>query len=92
MPGMRQSLPGLFRNTANALRSSPHDMACQMAFSLGQLIDNLRTVKDGGATIDEFFEYYVFDTERRNLADSVEPKDYACMRDDIENADVETAP
>jgi hypothetical protein len=89
MPGMKQSLPGLFRNTEIALRSSKDDMACAMAFSLGQLIDNLRVVKEGVATIDEFFEYYVFDSERRNLADSVEAARYECMRDepdDDENA------
>jgi len=61
---MKQSLPGLFRNTAVALQSSKSDLACAMAFSLGQLIDNLRTVKDGGATIEEFWEYYVFDSNR----------------------------
>ncbi len=82
MAGMKQSLPGLFRNSAAALRKSPDDMACAMAFSLGQLIDNLRTVKNGGATLDEFFEYYVFDSDRGPLADSVEPKDYVCMRDE----------
>lgn len=54
MAGMKQSLPGLFRNTAAALRRSPNDMACAMAFSVGQLVDNLRTVKEGKATIDEF--------------------------------------
>ncbi len=56
MAGMKQSLPGLFRNTEAALRSSKDDYACAMAFSLGQLIDNLRAVKNGGATIEEFFE------------------------------------
>lgn len=84
---MRQSLPGLFRNTAAALQSSKDDLACAMAFSLGQLIDNLRTVKEGGATIEEFFEHYVFDSERRKLADSVDRRHYDCMKDEIDDED-----
>jgi len=87
MPGMRQSLPGLFRNTACALEKSPDDMACAMAFSLGQLVDNLRRVKEGEATIDEFFECYVFDSERKDLADSVIADDYVCMQDELEDAE-----
>ena len=86
---MRQSLPGLFRNTAIALQSSKEDMACQMAFSIGQLIDNLRSVKEGGATIEEFFEYYVFDSDRRSLAGSVDPKHYDCMQDEPEDIDAD---
>jgi hypothetical protein len=82
---MRQSLNGLFRNTEAALRSSTDNYACAMAFSVGQLIDNLRTVKEGGATIDEFFEYYVFDSERRGLADSVDKKNFDCMKDEPED-------
>lgn len=89
MAGMKQSLSGLFRNTAVALQSSKNDMACAMAFSLGQLIDNLRTVKEGGATIEEFWEYYVFDSDRRNLADSVDAKHFDCMQDEPEDADAE---
>lgn len=88
---MRQSLPGLFRNTAVALQSSKDDYACAMAFCLGQLIDNLRTVKEGGATIDEFFEHYVFDSKRRNLADSVDRKHYDCMKDEIDEDEKQTA-
>lgn len=80
MAGMKQSLPGLFRNTAAALRRSPNNMACAMAFSVGQLVDNLRTVKEGKATIDEFFEYYVFDSDRTDLADSVKPEHFDCMQ------------
>ena len=87
---MRQSLPGLFRNTARALRKSPDDMSCAMAFSLGQLIDNLRTVKDGGATLAEFFEHYVFDgKDDVKLADTVKTEHYVCMLD--EPADDEAA-
>lgn len=87
MPEMKQSLNGLFRNTEVALRSSKDDMACAMAFSVGQLIDNLRAVKEGSATIDEFFDFYVFDSERRNLADSVDAKRYDCMQDEPEDVD-----
>lgn len=79
---MMQSLPGLFRNTERALRSSDDDLACALAFSFGQLIDNLRAVKEGDATLEEFFEYYVFDSERRGLADSVDKTKYDCMRDE----------
>lgn len=89
MPGMKQSLPGLFRNTEIALRSSKDDMACAMAFSVGQLVDNLRAVKEGAATIDEFFEYYVFDSERRGLADSVNTKNFDCMQDEPEDVDAD---
>lgn len=81
---MKQSLPGLFRNTEAALRSSSDDYACMMAFSVGQLIDNLRTLKDGGCTVEEFFEYYVFDSDRKGLADSVDKSRYLCMRDEPE--------
>lgn len=85
---MKQSLPGLFRNTADALRQSPDDMACAMAYSLGELIDNLRIVKDGGATLDEFFACYVFDRASDiKLADTVKPADYVCMRDEPVEAD-----
>lgn len=77
---MKQSLTGMFRNTAAALRVSEDDMACAMAFTLGQLVDNLRTVKDGGATVDEFFEHYVFDSKVEvKLADTVDNAHYACM-------------
>lgn len=82
---MKLSLPGLFRNTAAALRVSPDDMSCAMAFSLGQLVDNLRAVKNGSATIDEFFECYVFDSKTdKPLADTVKNDDYVCMRDEVE--------
>lgn len=84
---MKMSLPGLFRNTEAALRSSTDEMACAMAFSVGQLIDNLRVVKDGGATLDEFFEVYVFDSERAEMADSVKKENYACMQDELEETD-----
>jgi len=88
MPGMKQSLPGLFRNTARALQQSPDDMSCAMAFSLGQLVDNLRIVKNGGATIEEFFDLYVFDAkDTSKLADRVKPKDYICMQDELETED-----
>ncbi len=89
MAGMKQSLPGLFRNTEAALRSSKDDYACAMAFSLGQLIDNLRVVKNGGATIEEFWEYYVFDSERTHLADSVKKSNYDCMKDELEDEEVD---
>ena len=89
---MKQSLPGLFRNTEQALRTSKDEYACMMAFSLGQLIDNLRQVKEGGATIDEFFDYYVFDSDRRALADSVDKRKFDCMRDAPEDDEPNTFP
>jgi hypothetical protein len=87
MAGMKQSLPGMFWNTERALRSSDDDMACAMAFTLGQLIDNLRAVKTGGATIDEFFDYYVFDSDRGSLEDSVESDNFKCMQDEPADAE-----
>ena len=87
MPGMRQSLPGLFRNTESALRSSTDPYACMMAYSLGQMIDNLRLVAEGKATAEEFFAIYVFDSERRGLADSVRKERYVCMRETADETD-----
>lgn len=84
---MKQSLPGLFRNTASALRESPNDLACAMAFSIGQLVDNLRAVKEGTATLEEFFGYYVFDSDRGPLADTVQTKDYLCFKDEPEETE-----
>lgn len=83
---MRQSLPGLFKNTARGLQSSTDDLACVCAFSLGELIDNLRVLKNGGCTVAEFFEVYVFDsTSERKLAEQVHSKDYRCFQDDPED-------
>lgn len=83
--GMRMSLPGMFKNTERALRSSTDGMACAMAYSVGELVDNLRILKDGGCTLDEFFACYVFDTNsERKLADQVKKERYACMQDEDE--------
>lgn len=82
---MKQSLPGLFRNTEAALRRSPDDYACVMAYSLGALVDHLRDLKEGTCTMEEFFDFYVFDSERRNLADSVDKRKFLCMQDDLED-------
>lgn len=86
---MMQSLPGLFKNTELALRKSHDDHACMLAFSIGEMIDNLRLVKDGEATIEDFFKTYVFDSQRRNLADSVDAKHFLCMQDEVEDSDVD---
>lgn len=87
MAGMRMSLPGLAKTAARALRSSPNDMACYSAHSVCELIDNLRILKDGGCTVDEFFAVYVFDsgTAETKLAEQVKPRDYVCMRDDLDD-------
>jgi hypothetical protein len=85
---MRMSLPGMFKNTERALRSSKDDMACAMAYSLGELIDNLRVLKDGGATVDEFFACYVFDANSEGkLADRVRKEKYDCMQDEPTDVD-----
>lgn len=84
---MMQSLPGLFKNTKRALQKSPDDLACVTAFSLGELVDNLRLVKDGEVTFDEFFSHYVFDSQQTDLADSVKPDDFVCMADKVEDVD-----
>lgn len=86
---MMQSLPGLFKNTERALSKSPDDHACMLAFSIGELIDHLRMVKEGKATIEEFFEVYVFDSKRRDLADSVDAKRFVCMQEEAEGEDVD---
>lgn len=84
---MRMSLPGMFKNTEAALRSSTDPYACAMAFSLGQLVDNLRLVAEGKATASEFFKVYVFDSDRTGLADSVRKERYVCMREDAEETE-----
>lgn len=83
---MRISLPGLFRNTEHALRSSTDDYACVSAFSFGELVDNLRQLKDGNCTLDEFFKVYVFDAKSEGeLANRVRKENYVCMRDEPED-------
>ena len=85
---MRQSLPGLFFNAERALRSSSDDHACASAHSLGELVDNLRVLKDGGCTVEEFFKVYVFDSQGKGkLADYVRPERFDCMRDEEDEED-----
>ena len=43
----------------------------------------------GFPTIEEFFEYYVFDSDRTGLADSVKKSNYDCMRDEPEDVDAD---
>lgn len=83
MTGMRMSLPGLAKTAARALRSSRDGMACYSAYSVCELVDNLRIVKDGGCTVEEFFATYVFDSNSgKKLAEGVHPRNYYCMRDE----------
>lgn len=85
---MRQSLPGLAKNTQRALESSRSDLACMCAYSLCELVDNLRKVKNGEATFEEFFAVYVFDsTSEKPLAEGVNRKRFYCMRDEPETDD-----
>lgn len=93
MASMRMSLPGLAKTAARALRSSRDDMVCYSAGSVCELVDNLRVLKDGGCTVDEFFATYVFDsgTSETKLADQVKPRDFYCMRDEPEDEDDEAA-
>lgn len=80
---MRLSLPGLAKTASRALKSSRDDLACMAAFSVSELVDNLRVLKEGGCTIDEFFEVYVFDSKSDGkLADRIKAEDYYCMRDE----------
>lgn len=82
MAGMRMSLTGMATNTARALESSRDDHACLNAFSVCELVDNLRKVKDGEASIDDFFAVYVFDEKRTKLSDSIKQDRYYCMREE----------
>lgn len=87
---MKVSLTGMARNTCRALQSSKEDMACSLAFSLSEMIDNLRLVRDGEASVEEFFKLYVFDEkDKQSLADQVDPKLYDCMQVDPEDVDVD---
>lgn len=83
MAGMRQSLPGLAKAAARGLESSRDDLACMSAFSICEMVDNLRKVKDGEATMDDFFAVYVFDTKsEKKLSDGVRRERFYCMRDE----------
>lgn len=85
---MRVSLPGMWANTECALRSSTDELACVCAYSFGELVDNLRVLKDGGCTMDEFFKLYVFDAKSEaKLADRVRKENYVCMRDQPQEED-----
>jgi hypothetical protein len=89
---MRVSLPGLFKNAERALRSSKDDLACASAYSLGEMIDNLREVAEGRETIEEFFKLYVFDVKKVDkLADRVQAKNYDCMQEDEIDADYDAS-
>jgi hypothetical protein len=88
---MRQSLPGLAKTARIALETSRNDLACMAAFSVCELVDNLRKVKDGEATFDDFFAVYVFDSKAEKLADGVKRERYYCMRDEPADDDEEEA-
>lgn len=93
MAGMKMSLPGLAKTAARALRSSPNEMACYSAHSVCELVDNLRILKSGGCTVDEFFATYVFDSgsHETKLAEMVKPRDYVCMRDEPDDDEEDAA-
>lgn len=83
---MRVSLPGLFKNTECALRSSEDDLACACAYILGEMIDNLRLVANGECTVEEFFKLYEFDAKSTGkLADRVKKENFDCMQDEPED-------
>lgn len=85
---MRQSLPGLAKATSRALKSSRDDLACMTAFSVCELVDNLRKLKDGECTAEQFFAVYVFDAKgEKKLADSIRRSDFYCMRDEPEDGE-----
>jgi len=85
---MRQSLPALAKAARRALERSPDGLSCMIAFSICEMVDNLRKVKDGDATLEDFFSVYVFDSKGEKLAGTVRKERFLCMRD--EPADDET--
>ena len=85
MASMRISLPGMAKTAARALRSSRDDFACYSAGSVCELVDNLRKLKDGECTVDEFFAVYVFDSRHSDTSDRIRPRDYYCMRDQTDD-------
>lgn len=92
MTGMRQSLPGLAKSAARGLETSRDELACMCAFSICEMVDNLRKVKDGEATIDDFFAVYVFDSKsEKKLSDGVRRERFYCMRDEPEDEEDEAA-
>lgn len=78
---MKVSLDGLFRNIESALRTSDDRYACMLAYSLGEMVDNLRLVKSGECSVEEFFACYVL-KDGMSLADEVKAENYMCMRED----------
>lgn len=88
---MRQSLPGLAKAARRALERSPDDFSCMTAFSICELVDNLRKVKDGQATLDEFFAVYVFEGKVECLADTVKNERFLCMQDEPAEDETEDA-
>jgi len=86
---MRQSLPGLAKAARRALERSPDDLACMTAFSICEMVDNLRKVKDGTATMDDFFAVYVFDSKAEALAETVQKRNFLCMRDEPDSDETE---
>jgi hypothetical protein len=84
---MKVSLTGMFCTAEMALRSSSDDYACVSAYSIGVMIDNLRLLKDGKCSVDEFFDLYVFSDEENNLADLVIKEKYLCMKEDGHDAE-----
>lgn len=88
MASMRMSLPGLAKTAARALQTSRDDMACYSAHSVCELVDNLRVLKDGKCTVEQFFETYVFDSGgEKKLADGIHKRNYECMRDEPDDED-----
>ncbi len=87
---MRMSLVGLAKSASRALKSSRDDYACMSAFSICELVDNLRKLKNGECTQDEFFAVYVFDTKgEKKLADGIRRSEFYCMRDEPEDEECE---
>lgn len=66
---MKQSIPGLLLRVGEIAAKFDKQHGPGYRFALGELVDNLRQLRDrtkaGDMTvIDEFFEFYVFDDER----------------------------
>lgn len=63
------SLPGLLKNAGDSAAYGDEDHGRGYQFALGELLENLRELRDRTkagdmGALDEFFAIYVFDDER----------------------------
>lgn len=84
---MKVSLSGLFRHIEAALRTSEHRYAYMLAYSFGEMVDNLRLVKSGDCSVEEFFKCYEL-KDGTSLACEVKAENYVCMRE-VDNDEID---